>query len=95
MRIISRKALREFVERHPQAKGSLDAWYHTARHARWASLVDVRAVYPHADLVGDLTIFNISGNKYRLSVVIRYRSQTIFITRIETHPEYDKRKKQK
>jgi mRNA interferase HigB len=29
--------------------------------------VDVRKTYPHADAVGELTIFNIGGNKYRLA----------------------------
>jgi mRNA interferase HigB len=90
MRVISRKALREFAERHEQAKGSLDAWYHTARHATWGSLVDVKAVYSHADLVGELTVFNISGNRYRLITYINYSSQKIFIKTVLTHAEYDK-----
>jgi len=95
MRIISRRALREFAERHPQAKGSLDAWYHTARHANWDSLVDVKAVYRHADLVGEMTVFNISGNHYRLSVLILYKRKTIYIKKVETHSEYDKKGKKR
>ena len=90
MRVISRVALREFAEKHPQARTPLDAWDHTARHARWQSLVDVRKVYPHADLVGELTVFNIAGNKYRLSTHINYHTQIVYLRKVQTHAEYSK-----
>ena len=66
-RVISRKALREFADAHKDAETPLDDWYRTAKRLRWASLVDVRKTYPHADAVGEFTIFNIGGNKYRLA----------------------------
>ena len=36
-----------------------------------------------------VTVFNISGNKYRLIVVIHYNTGKIYVRRILTHPEYD------
>ena len=90
MRVISRRPLVEFAEKHPQARTGLDAWYHVTRHAKWKSLVDVRQVYPHADLVRELTVFNIAGNKYRLITHIRYRRQIVYIRAVLTHAEYDK-----
>jgi hypothetical protein len=35
------------------------------------------------------TVFNISGNKYRLVSVIRYRWRIVYIRNILTHAEYD------
>ncbi len=90
MRVISRRPLREFAGKHPQAKTSLDAWYQATRHATWKSLADVRRMYPHADLVEGLTVFNIAGNRYRLITSIDYRKQTVYIGSVLTHAEYDK-----
>jgi mRNA interferase HigB len=68
----------------------LDNWYRRARKARWQNLADVKIDYPHADLVGTCTVFNIGGNKYRLVVKIVYRAQAIFIKHVLTHKDYDK-----
>lgn len=55
--------------------------------------MEVRKEYPHADFAAPYTVFNIGGNKYRLSVEINYESQMIFIRLIETHEEYSRRLK--
>jgi mRNA interferase HigB len=88
--ILSRKALREFWQRHPQAREPLEDWYTIAEGARWQNLAETRRDFPHADAVGDCTVFNISGNKYRLIVKIRYPKQKILIRAILTHAEYNK-----
>lgn len=90
MHVISRKALREFADGHKDAEMPLNDWYRIARRLRWTSLVDVRKTYPHADVVGDLTIFNIGGNKYRLAVCINYRTGRVYIRHVMTHQEYSK-----
>jgi mRNA interferase HigB len=88
VRIISRRALREFASAHKDAETPLDDWYRIAKRLRWTSLVDVRKTYPHADAVGEFTIFNIGGNKYRLATHIDYRAARIYIRRVMTHEEY-------
>jgi mRNA interferase HigB len=90
--VISRKALRDFAATHADAATPLDAWYRIAKQASWASLVDVRAVYPSADLVGAFVVFNIKGNAYRLIARIDFRSKTLFIRGIYTHADYDRGK---
>jgi len=45
VRIIARRALREFWERHPDAEQPLRAWYHDARNADWRSPADLKR-YP-------------------------------------------------
>lgn len=90
MRVISRKALREFADAHNDAEAPLDDWYRTVRRLWWASLADVRKTYPHADAVGDFTIFNIGGNKYRLATYIHYRTGKIYIRHVMTHEKYSR-----
>ena len=90
MRVISRRALREFASAHKDAETPLDDWYRIAKRLRWTSLVDVRKTYPLADAVGELTIFNISGNKYRLATYINYRTAKVHIRHVMTHEEYSR-----
>lgn len=92
MRIISRKALREFWEVHSDAEQPLEDWYRITRHAFWLNLAQTRHDFPHADPVGDCTVFNIGGNKYRLIAKIRYNKQRVYIINVLTHKEYDKEK---
>lgn len=89
MHVISRKALREFALIHPDSEASLDAWFRMARRAQWRNLAEVRQIYPHADAVGDCTVFNIRGNHYRLICGIRYERQVIYIKYVLTHKQYD------
>jgi mRNA interferase HigB len=88
--IISRKALRDFANEHKDAETPLDDWYRTAKRAQWNRIMDVRNTYPHADAVGDFTVFNIGGNKYRLATYIKYRSGRIYIRYVMTHEEYSR-----
>jgi mRNA interferase HigB len=92
MNTLSRKKIREFVRLYPDAESSLKAWFRVATKARWRSLADVRQTYPHADLVGRYTVFNIRGNHYRLIAEINYRFQQILIRAILTHEDYDRDK---
>ena len=80
----------EFLRRHPNASPSLESWYHTVRRADWNSLADVKKIYPSADQVGRRTVFNISGNQFRLVARINYRTRAVFVLHILTHRAYDK-----
>jgi mRNA interferase HigB len=89
MNIISFKRIREFSSTHPDAEGSLTAWYSVLKKSNCQNLAELKKIYPSADLVGRYTVFNIRGNKYRLVARVVYRSQTIFVVAIMTHEEYD------
>jgi len=43
-----------------------------------------------ADAVGEFTVFNIGGNKYRLATYINYRTGKVYIRHVMTHEEYSK-----
>ena len=97
MRVISRRELQDFWTRHPDAEEPLRQWFKTALAARWRNLMDVRAVYPHADGVetthsGILTVFNVCGKKYRLVTRIRYERELVNVRCVLTHAEYNKGK---
>lgn len=88
--VISRKSLRQFCDRHADSCEALFSWYRVASKAKWNNLVEVQSFYPKAEAVGNFTVFNIKGNKYRLIVAINYQTQRIYIKYVLTHAEYDK-----
>jgi mRNA interferase HigB len=88
--VISKSAWRKAVASDHTLESAIGEWHKVARCAAWASLVDVRKVYPHADFVDPYTVFNIKGNAYRLIVKIEYRWQMIFVKQLLPHDEYDK-----
>ncbi len=91
MRVIARRTLREFWERHPDAQQPLAAWYHDAKRARWTSPSDIKAVYRNASFVGSQrVVFNIKGNKYRVVVAVQYPFGLVYIRFVGTHAEYDR-----
>lgn len=92
MRVLSRKKLRTFARQHPQSEFQLGVWWTAARSATWTNLVEVQKTFKTAESVGNFTVFNICGNKYRLIVHIRYDWGKIFIRHVLTHAEYDKEK---
>jgi mRNA interferase HigB len=90
LHVISRRRLLEAAEEHADLGEPLDTWYRIAKRAEWRSLAEVRASFPSADGVGDLTVFNIKRNRYRLICEINYRTQRLYIRKVLTHAEYDK-----
>ncbi len=90
MRIISRKALREFWNRHPDAQEPLRAWHSRTKKAVWETPIDVKADYANASIIANnRVIFNIRGNHYRLVVAIDYQYGIVYIRFVGTHTDYD------
>ena len=90
MRIISNRALRAFALRHPAAEGPLQGWRKVIEKNRFANWSELKAVFGNVDKVGDLTVFDIGGNKYRLIAYIRFERQILYIKNVLTHRDYDK-----
>lgn len=90
MRIIAKRHLIEMAAEQGDCVEQAKEWYRVVSKADWGSLIEARAVYPHADLVGDKTVFNIKGNHYRLIVHINYETGIVYIKDLLTHAEYDK-----
>lgn len=91
MRVIARKTLRAFWERHPDAEAALKAWYHDTRSATWKTPNDIRQVYATASIIANnRVVFNIRGNQYRLVVAVNYTHEIVYIRFVGTHHEYDR-----
>lgn len=89
MHVISEKKFREFWRKHPRAERPLRKWLTQANQARWQTFADVRQDFPSADQVGKLTVFDISGNNFRLIVHLHFNRGKAYIRAVLTHPEYD------
>ena len=91
MRIISRKALREFWEWHPDTQQALQAWYADTKQATWRTPADIKRVYRNASIIANnRVVFNIKGNRYRLVVAINYEYGIVYVRFVGTHDEYDR-----
>lgn len=90
MHLISIGKLRRDAAKYSDSKSALDAWYAVVKQAQWQNLEEVRKTYRDAEAVGNFTVFNIKGNKYRLIVGIDYPSQTVYYKYFLTHADYDK-----
>jgi mRNA interferase HigB len=90
MHVITFTRLRQFWEVYPDAEPALRLWYTRMRGAHFANMAEVKELFPSADKVGRLTVFNIKGNKYRLIVRIEFQRQKIYIRHVLTHREYDR-----
>ena len=89
MDVISKRGLFERVAKFADARSAVQIWFDTAVQADWKTLEDIRRTFPATDMVGDLAIFNIRGNNYRLIVRMVFRYQRIYIKEFLTHAEYD------
>ena len=92
MHILTRRRLIEFSEKHPNTTTALDAWYRIVKQNEIPTFAKLREIFPSADKVDNLTVFNIGGNKIRLIAAIHYNTQCLYIRHVLTHNEYNKEK---
>ncbi len=90
MHVISRKALRQFWERHPDSKTALTRWFKIVQQTEFRSFAELRAAFPTADKVDEWIVFNIGGNKYRLIASVHFNREKVYIRHVLTHAEYDR-----
>lgn len=91
LRIISKKILREFWEKHADSKQQLKSWYQETNDVIWKGPKEIKKEYPSASFLAEnRVVFNIKGNKYRLIVKINYDYGIVWIRFVGTHAEYDK-----
>jgi len=90
MHLTTRKTLRVFWQKYPDSKTALERWSRIIDKNDFDSFIQLRKTFPSADFVGNLTVFNIGGNKYRLIAAIHFNRRKVYIRNILTHKEYDK-----
>ena len=90
MRIIAKRTLREFWQRHSDAKDPLLTWYREVKQADWDTPASLKEMYSSANIVGNnRVIFNIKGNVCRLVVRINYPFRIVYMRFVGTYAESD------
>ncbi len=89
MHVISRKSLVEFWTIHPDSKDPLACWHRIVERSTFGDYGSLRQTFPSADVVGQYTVFNIGGNKYRLIASIHFDRGKVYVRHVLTHQEYD------
>lgn len=91
MRVIAKRSLREFWEKHTIVEQALKAWYQEASEADWEEPMAIKRHYPSASFLEDnRVVFNIKGNHFRLVVKINYPYRLVWIRFVGTHAQYDR-----
>ncbi len=92
MRLVGEPVLRAFGRKHPPARAPLGRWASVVGMASLRTPAELKRVFPAADFVGDYTVFNIGGNKFRLIAVVLYSLGAIRVAHVLTHAEYSRGK---
>lgn len=94
MVVISYPVIREFIEKHPQAKDTINNWYRVVAKADWSSFHEIKRVFSNSvDAIGnDRFVFNVGGGNYRIIAMIFFDVRTVYIRFVGRHAEYDKLK---
>lgn len=91
MNIIVKRAVLFYINKYPQAKTALLAWYNEFLKQDFHHFNELKAVYGNAGIVANnRVIFNIKGNDYRLIVSVNFKQLAAYIIWFGTHKEYDK-----
>ncbi len=90
MHLISAGKLKAASASYPDVEDVIKGFYKKVEKSTWQNLIDVQQDYRDAEAVGEFTVFNIKGNKYRLILDINYTDQLAYFKYFLTHAEYDK-----
>lgn len=90
MRVITNRRLLDFAARYTDASEPLQAWRKVMEAGNYVNFAELRQMFRSVDRVGDLHVFNIAGNKYRLVAYLHFGRQLCYIKHVLTHVEYDK-----
>jgi mRNA interferase HigB len=91
VRVVAKKILRDFWERHEDCEQQLKSWFREVQKSEWENPNQIKEEYPSASILNNNRIvFNIKGNNYRLIVKISFEYQMVWIRFVGTHAEYDK-----
>lgn len=93
MRIVSHRRLKEYYETsgNEESRVPLERWYEITENAQWHNYAELKLDFPSADYVGNQHyVFNISGNKFRLVVVVKFIMGYVFVRWVGRHGDYEK-----
>lgn len=68
----------------------MDVWISIARGTDFAHYEELKKAFNSVDYVAPNTIFDISGNKFRLIAHVDYGFKTVLIKKAMIHSEYER-----
>lgn len=90
MKLIGKKLLQDFKEKHADARSQIESWEAEAEEAQWRTPHELKSRYPKASIIkNQQAVFDICRNKYRLLVQVTYKNGIVLIKKVGTHKEYD------
>ncbi len=90
MRIIARKTLAEFGEKHPETVASMTTWELKVRAGKWQNPSEVQATFSKAKVLnGERVRFEVAGGNYRMIAAFDFTRQIAFVKWLGTHREYE------
>jgi mRNA interferase HigB len=94
VRVISRKAIRVFSKKHPNAGVPLGSWYNAIKTTNPANFTELKQTFNSVDAVAvkgrTFYVFNIGGNNFPLIATIHFDNSRLYIRHILIHADYDK-----
>ena len=90
MHLISAGKVKEAAAIYPDVEDVIKNFCKKVEKSPWQNLIEVQKDFRDAESVGNFTVFNIKGNKYRLILDIDYEIQVAYFKYFLTHSEYDK-----
>lgn len=92
MKVLGRERLIEFGDKHADCRKWVANWLADVSASRWNTSHDIKARYASASfLAGNIVIFNVRGNEYRMEVKVAYNVGAVTVKWIGTHDQYTKR----
>lgn len=96
MKIVGRDKLDAYCNQHADARRPVESWLAEAESAHWATPQQIKDRYASVSfLAGNIVIFNIKGNDYRLEAIVAYRTSVVVVEWIGTHADYDARNRRR
>jgi mRNA interferase HigB len=90
MHLISAGKLKEAASEYSDAVEIVRNFAKKVELSSWQNIIEVQTDYRSAEAVGNFTVFNIKGNRYRLILSIDYEAQIAYFKYFLTHAEYSK-----
>ena len=92
MKIVGTDKLDKFKKKYPTSRAPLERWVIVVRAAEWKNYGDIKATFNSVDKVGEILVFNIKGNDFRLIAEVIFKGNLVIIKNIWDHKTYDKKK---
>ena len=93
MKLANEKIICDFSTEHPDSKDALQVLVKNIRKHDWKTPYEIKGTYPKVSIIdGKRAVFNVCGNKYRVTAKIDYENGVVLVEHVDKHEEYNKRR---